>query len=264
MVSIRSPIVVLKHRCHPKLLEPVHMGLWHLVLREQKFCSLKFNMRHKWIPVILLHISRSGQGSWREIISITVRWCSYAFEITSNAMRVVLPSRTGWYSLVHCEGSWPIDGGRSSWTTACCIGGPLELRLEWTQWICCIKPEWFFNLRGQKGHEKSWDWEDMTRQLRKNGLTLCTRPLFLFNQQRSTLQCLQVALELCYLPPHHMVKSTYFVTFLWHFPFFFFSFSMVETQERNKDTHPGQPLVPKACKSKEQAAAECAEKAIAS
>jgi len=39
---------------------------------------------------------------------------------------------------------------------------------------------------------------------------------------------------------------------------------MVETRERNKDTHPGQPLVPKARKSKEQAVAEHAEKAIAS
>ena len=39
---------------------------------------------------------------------------------------------------------------------------------------------------------------------------------------------------------------------------------MVGTWERNKETHPGQPLAPKACKSKEQAAAERAEKAIAS
>jgi len=38
---------------------------------------------------------------------------------------------------------------------------------------------------------------------------------------------------------------------------------MVKTRERNKSTHPGQPVAPRACKSREQAAAEHAEKATA-
>ena len=96
MVRKRSSIIVSKHGCCPKLHEPVYMRLWHLILREQKFCGLKFDTIHKGIPVILPRsISRSGQGTWREIISIPVCWCSYAFEIISNAMRIVLPSRMG-------------------------------------------------------------------------------------------------------------------------------------------------------------------------
>ena len=185
MVRKRSSIIVSKHGCCPKLHEPVYMRLWHLVLREQKFCGLKFDTIHKGIPVILPRsILRSGQGTWREIISIPVCWCSYAFEIISNAMRIVLPSRMGWYSLVHCEGLWPINGGGSSWITARCIGGPFESRLEWTRLICCVKPEQFFNFWGQNGQERSWDCKDMAWRLRKKWANLyCVHdPYFLTNK----------------------------------------------------------------------------------
>ena len=46
--------------------------------------------------------------------------------------------------------------------------------------------------------------------------------------------------------------------------FYFPLVIMVKTQEKNKNTHPGQPMDPRPRKSKEQAAAECAAKVAAS
>jgi len=85
------------------------------------------------------------------------------------------------------------------------------------------------------------------------------------NQQWTTSWHNATEFELCHLPSLNPPKSfisqhrSFYHTPL-NCPFFSLKKIMVETREQNKSTHPGQPVVPRAHKSREQAAAERAAK----
>ena len=152
-------VIVMEHWSCPKLHQYVQFNLWHLIASEEKLCCFKFNMQHKWVPVIfvmcVLRAWRGIGGKWTSVgVAALVR-------LYQMYMRYILPSRMAWTSWVHCEGACLTCGaGDSSQVETFCLGHLTEPVC--TLQTCCVKLEELSSMQGQRGHgNTAWVVEDM-------------------------------------------------------------------------------------------------------